>query len=545
MKKMFLSIFLTICALPSISFGQQIISTVAGSGSSGFGGDNGAVTAASIDGPSGIVFDTSGNMYISEWNNHVIRKVTPSGIITTYAGQGGVPGFGGDNGPATAALLNRPIKIFMDSIQNLYIAEYGNNRIRKVNAAGTITTVVGTGSASYNGDGLQATATNIDRPNGVYMTYSGDLIFSDCAHYRIRKVNAAGVVSTIAGTGVAGYSGNGVPATTAMLNLAFGVTADRAGNIYIGDGLNNRVRKISAAGIITTIAGNGTAGSSGDGGLATAALVYNAVDAQVDDSGNVYIADQLNYKVRMINTAGVISTVVGVGTLGFFGDRGPATNAKINQCNDVEIGHDGKIYITDNLNNRIRVVYTCDTNSVTTQPLNDTISATAGGFATFTVTTSAVLPTYQWQQNTGSGFVNLTNVAPYSGVYTPTLSISIADNSLNLANYRCIVLGDSTCSDTSSAAVLRVYGGLSIENTTVSDQPHVYPNPTTGILSVLLPGNTSNVQLTVLNLYGSSVMETVLTAKENTLDMCALPAGVYFFKFVETNNSYSVKVIKQ
>ncbi len=543
MKKTLLSLIFA-CSILSVAKAQQIISTVAGIGTSGFAGDNGAALAASIDGPSGIAFDTLGNMYVSEWNNHVIRKVTPSGIITSYAGMGGVSGYGGDNGPATAALLNRPIKIFMDSAQNLYIAEYGNNRIRKVNAAGVITTVAGTGSATYNGDGIAATTANLDRPNGVYMTHSGELIISDCAHYRIRKVNASGIISTIAGTGVSGYSGNGVPATTAQLDQAFGVTADRLGNIYIGDGLNNRVRKISPAGIITTIAGNGTAGSSGDGGPATAALVYNAVDAQVDDSGNVYIADQLNYKIRKINAAGIISTVAGTGTVGFFGDRGLATNAKINQCNDIEVSKDGKIYITDNNNNRVRVIYSCSAN-VTTQPVNDTISATAGGVATFHVNSSAILPTFQWQKYTGPGYVNLTNTAPYSGVYTSTLSISIADNSLNLALYRCIVFNDSTCADTSTAALLRVYGGVAVENVNATTQPSVYPNPSTGNISISLQGTSGKATLAIYNLYGSAVMEKTLRSKETSLDISDLPPAVYIFKFIEDNNSYSVKVIKQ
>jgi hypothetical protein len=263
----------------------------------------------------------------------------------------------------------------------------------------------------------------------------------------------------------------------------------------------------------------------------------------VDDSGNVYIADQLNYKIRKIDAAGMMSTVAGNGSVGFYGDRGLATNAMINQCNDVEVTKDGKIYITDNNNNRVRVIYNCAAN-VTSQPVNDTISATAGGIATFHVNSSAILPTYQWQKYSGTTFVDLTNTAPYSGVYTSTLSISILDNSLNLAQFRCIVSNDSTCADTSNPATLRVYGGVTVENVNTLNRASIYPNPATGNISISLPDNGPETTLAICNLYGSTLMETVLHSKVTPLDISSLPAGIYILKFIEANNSYSMKVIK-
>jgi len=283
-----------------------IISTVAGNGMIGFGGDGGQATNAQLSSPQAIAFDAADNLYISDESNARVRKVNTAGIITTIAG-GGTNGLG-DGGPATAATIN-PLGITFDAAGNLYIADFNNSRIRKVNTAGIISTVAGTGAFAFNGDGGQATAAALKYPGDVLFDAVGNLLISDTYNQRIRKVNTAGIITTIAGNGTAGYSGNGVQATTAKLNQPMGMAFDAAGNLYIADSFNSRIRKVNSAGTITTVAGTSTYGYSGDGGQATAAKLYNTTGVAVDISScNLYIADFDNYRIRRVSFP-VVATV--------------------------------------------------------------------------------------------------------------------------------------------------------------------------------------------------------------------------------------------
>ena len=215
----------------------------------------------------------------------------------------------------------------VDASGNLYIADTGNNRIRKVSATGIITTVAGNGSAGYSGDGGPATSAQLDGPEGVAVDGSGNLYIADTCNNRIRKVSATGIITTVAGNGSAGYSGDGGPATSAQLSLPAGVAVDGSGNLYIADSGNNRIRKVSATGIITTVAGNGSPGYSGDGGPATSAQLNQPAGVAVDASGNLYIADSSNNRIRKVSATGIITTVAGNGFDGYSGDGGPATSA--------------------------------------------------------------------------------------------------------------------------------------------------------------------------------------------------------------------------
>ena len=335
-----------------------IISTVAGDGARGFGGDGGPATAAQLLSPSGVALDGSGNLYIADRNNNRIRKVDAAGVISTVAGDG-ARGFGGDGGPAAAAQLNIPEGVALDGSGNLYIAEWGN-RIRKVDSAGVISTVAGGGSV---GDGSAATAALLHTPRGVVVDGSGNLYIADTFNHRIRKVDAAGVISTVAGDGTEGFGGDGGPATAARLRYPRGVTPDDAGNLYIADTLNQRIRKVDATGTITTVAGSGgfgfgEGGYSGDGGPATAAQLYYPQGVALDGSGNLYIADTLNDRIRKVDAAGGISTVAGDGARGFGGDGGPATAAQLYIPTDVALDGSGNLYIADWANQRIRKVDT-------------------------------------------------------------------------------------------------------------------------------------------------------------------------------------------
>jgi trimeric autotransporter adhesin len=340
-----------------------IITTVAGNGSFGFSGDGGAATAAGLFSPSGVALDSAGNLYIADWENHRIRKVAAeSGIITTVAGNGS-QGFSGDGGAATAAGLNYPTGVAMDSEGNLYIADYGNNRIRKVAAgSGIITTVAGNDSRGFSGDGGAATAAGLDRPYDVAMDSEGNLYIADTYNNRIRKVAAAnGIITTVAGNGSNGMSsGDSGAATAATLSGPNSVVLDSAGNLYIADYGNHRIRRVAAgSGIITTVAGNGSLGFSGDGGAATAAGLSYPIGVALDSAGNLYIADFSNHRIRKVAAgSGIITTVAGNGSPGFSGDGGAATAAALYWPGDVALDSAGNLYIAEEGNNRIRRVAT-------------------------------------------------------------------------------------------------------------------------------------------------------------------------------------------
>jgi sugar lactone lactonase YvrE len=331
------------------------ITTVAGNGTPGFSGDGGPATNAGLPEPYGVAVDAAGNLYIVDINNHRVRKVSVSGTITTVAGNG-TPGFSGDGGPATNARLAYPTGVAVDAAGNLYIADRLNSRVRKVSTSGTITTVAGDGSAGFSGDGGPATNAQLAGPYGVAVDAAGNLYIADFQNSRVRKVSTSGTITTVAGDGSFGFSGDGGPATNAQLAGPNGVAVDAAGNLYIADINNHRVRKVSTSGTITTVAGNGTPGFSGDGGPATNARLRPPTGVAVDAAGNLYIADIFNQRVRKVSTSGTITTVAGTGIYGFSGDGGPATNARLAYPSGVAVDAAGNLYIADQNNHRVRKV---------------------------------------------------------------------------------------------------------------------------------------------------------------------------------------------
>ena len=340
--------------------GPTGITTLAGNGTQGYSGDGGLATSAKLSAPEGVAVDSSSNIYIADLGNNRIRKVTAStGIITTVAGNGAA-GYSGDGGLATQAELNTPEGVWVDASGNIYIADHTNCRIRKVTVStGKISTVAGNGTCAYSGDGGQATSAEISYPEDVTVDASGNIYIADSGNSRIRKVTVStGIITTVAGDGTGGYAGDGGRATSAELNDPIGVGLDTAGNIYIGDFLNNRIRKVTVStGVITTVAGDGTAGYSGDGGLATSAELHFPGGVEVDPAGNLYIADYGNSRIRKVSALnGDISTIAGNGTAGFAGDGGAAVSAEINIPPALALDAVGNIYIADRGNNRIRVV---------------------------------------------------------------------------------------------------------------------------------------------------------------------------------------------
>ena len=328
-----------------------MISTVAGTGETGSSGDGGPATEAQFYRPSDAAVDGAGNLYIADTLNRRVRRVDPTGTITTVAG----PGDLGDGGPALEARFYSPGGVAVDGAGSVYIADIGNYRVRKVDTSGTITTVAGTGELGFSGDGGPATEAQFHFPGAVALDGAGNVYISDYNDHRIRKVDAMGTITTIAGTGVRGFSGDGGPATEAQLNLPFGVAVDGTGNLYVADRVNHRVRKVDAMGTITTIAGTGDRGFSGDGGPATEAQINRPFGVAVDGAGNLYIVDDGNLRVRKVDTTGTITTVAGTGEYGFSGDGGPATEAQISPSGVAVDGADN-LYIVDGSGSRIRKI---------------------------------------------------------------------------------------------------------------------------------------------------------------------------------------------
>ncbi len=312
-----------------------IITTLAGNGTSGYSGDGGPATGAKLNWPSDVAVDATGNLYIADWNNMVVRKVAANGAITTVAGNG-IQGYSGNGGPATSAEFSGPRGMAVDAAGSLYIADSGNQVIRKVAANGIITTVAGTGTGGYLGDAGPATSAQLSGPCGVALDAAGNLYIADTGNGAIREV-VNGIIATVTGNGIQGYRGDGGPASIGQLNQPPGVAVDAAGNLYIADTYNRRIREV-ANGTITTAAGNETWGIAGDGGPASSSLLGQPAGVAVDAAGSLYIADSWTSQIRKVGANGIIATVAGSGTAGYSGDGDLATSAQLDYPSGVATG---------------------------------------------------------------------------------------------------------------------------------------------------------------------------------------------------------------
>ncbi len=368
------------------------IHTFAGIGSANYHGDNGPAVEAGMNLPAGLAVDAAGSVYVADRGNSVVRKVDAGGIITTVAGTGNA-GYSGDSllkysrgvsrifkgVQATASDLNSPGGVAVDTLGNIYIADTANNRIRMVMASGEILSIAGDGTAGYSGDGGPAESARVNRPEGVAVDSAGNIYVADTGNNRIRMIGPNGVITTVAGTGTAGYSGDWLGAVFAKLDHPVAVAADGRGNVYVADYNNNRVRKFSPSGVITTFAGNGSAGYSGDGGQAASASLDHPAGVAVDGSGEVYITEAYGNRVRKVDAAGIISTFAGNGVAGFSGDGGPAAAAQVNSPAGLAMDASGNVYIADSANNRVRMVegpaYLLPVSTLITPQTGDTIAA--------------------------------------------------------------------------------------------------------------------------------------------------------------------------
>jgi sugar lactone lactonase YvrE len=357
----------------------------------GYAGDGGGATLAKLAGPAGVAVDSSGNLYIATYADNRIRKVDSKNNISTFAGNSGY-GFAGDGGPATSAQLSAPRGIAVDSGGNLYLADRWNNRIRKI-AGGNLTTIAGNGLGSFGGDGGSPANAQLSAPDGVATDKAGNVYISDLLNNRVRMVSPAGVISTIAGNGLSGFSGDGGAATSAQLSQPAGLAVDAAGNLYIADSNNGAIRKVTPGGIISTVAGTGgTFGFSGDGGAATSAKMMAPFAVTLDSQGNLYIADYYGWIRKVTASTGVISTLAGNGTIGYSGDGGAATSAQFYNPLGVAVDSSGNVYVADSNNGAVRMI---QNGIITTIAGNGTLSYAGDGapasFAQFSQITSVAV----------------------------------------------------------------------------------------------------------------------------------------------------------
>jgi hypothetical protein len=605
----------------------QTITTIAGMGGVlGNSGDGGPATAAKLYNPAGIAFDAVGNLYVADFNNTRIRKIDPAGIISTIAG-GYYPGHTGDGGPATDAQLEAPEGLAVDAAGNVYFTD-GRSCIRRVDAStGIITTIAGNWPyMGYYGNGVPATDAFLNYPKAIVVDGSGNIYFSDYNNHKVRKIDPAGIITDYAGNGVAGYGGDGGSALTASIR-AVNLGLDGSGKLYLADEYNYRVRKIDASGIIRTIAGSGAGGYSGDGGPAMSASLYSQA-VTMDNSGDLLIADYS--RIRMVNTFGIINTIAGSVSSGFSGDGGPATAATMYNPWGLATRDCSKLYISDQRNHCIRVVdyndpptfigghlqyLRCCLNdiadsinakmavsddnvadvdmwSILTAPMHGTITAGHGLILSGLVRT----PTgYYYTPTPGYVGADTFKVIAYDCgniVDTTMICVSVDPppvvgaitgvDSVCLGNYITLtdtsmggmwfasnpfasvsaglVLGATVGIDTISYIIYSTCGSdtayhtvvvkscpvlpLGVQAEQISEMLTVVPNPSGGEVSCTLSATLDEeVHLSVTDVTGRKIFETTSQTNKPTMLRIDGPAGVYFLNATTAAGAWSAKVV--
>jgi uncharacterized protein (TIGR03437 family) len=339
------------CYVRKVSGGY--ISTVAGNDFAWGIGDGLPATLAQMNSPAGLTLDAAGDLFVADTGTERVRKVDTQGAITTVAGNGQM-GFGGDGQSATSATLGNPGGVAVDPSGNLYIADTRNNRLRKVLPSGFLLTVAGNGLAALAAENMYALQAPLNQPRSVAVDATGGVYIADTGNHRVLRITPLGTLVTIAGNGSPGWAGDNGNARISQLNAPAGIVFDPRGNLYIADTFNHLIRKVSTAGVITTVAGTGASGFTGDGGPATSATLNFPAGVAVDGAGVIYIADTWNHRIRMIDTAGVIHTIAGSGSPGYKGDGGPALAAQLDYPSGIVVDPTAVVLFSDSFNNRVR-----------------------------------------------------------------------------------------------------------------------------------------------------------------------------------------------
>ncbi len=434
------------------SSGPDIITTVAGNRDSGYTGDGGPATNADLYLPYAVAVDSQGDLFIADFENQVIREVTPNGIISTVAGNGRA-GYSGDGGPATDAELDFPVGVAVDVQGDLFIAD-SDNVIREVTPDGIISTVAGDGTAGDSGDGGPATAAELDGLTGVAVDAQGDLFIADSIDNVIRAVTPNGIITTVAGDRTRGYSGDGGQATAAELFFPEAVAVDAQGDLFIADS-DNVIREVMPNGIITTVAGDGAAGYSGNGGPATAAELDGPTGLAVDAQGDLFIADSNNNVIREVTPNGIITTVAGNGTFGYAGNGEAATAAEFRSPEGVAVDAQGNLFIADIGNSVVRRVglNIAEATSVDVLPATDYwINPNGGDWDTPSNWSTGSVPGPSDVVVIDLGYVTITHSSSTADAVN-SLAIPASDVTLNLSN------GSLALSNSNIAVNLTMSGG--------------------------------------------------------------------------------------
>ncbi len=531
-------ILIIIIFFPVIAIAQTgYIITVAGTGTSGYSGDGGPATSAAVgSGLEGIVFDNVGNYYFTiGGTNEKIRKVTSGGIINTIAGTG-TAGYNGDNIPATSAQLNAPTFIISDKNNNIYFSDVVNNRIRKINTiTGIITTIAGNGTSGYSGDGGPATSCTLKNPSGICFDKIGNLLIADAGNYRIRQVDTNGIIHPYAGNGNNIFSIDGVLADTTSLTNLNGLCIDTVNNLYISEGIE--VFKINpSTKIIYKIAGNGIVGNAGDGGPATSASLGTIRSVAISQSGELFLSDKTGLSViRKIDVAGIIHHVAGTGVGGFNGDGILADTAQLYQPRGITFDLCGNLYLADNGNYRIREVMQPVILTTPTITLSGITNTTVGTIVTVTATVTNAGSSYNIEWFNHSIQFTTTTV-PYvtytKGAGTDTITAKV----VSTATYGCY---DST---TSAGHVITAdpTGITRFSSTTIT----IYPNPANDVIHI--DGVITNAHYSLSTIVGAILQQGFLSKGNNSLPIRSLPVGMYLLEINGNEGERTItKIIKQ
>lgn len=450
-----LLLFIGLLIVPFSQLSSQIIETIAGTGAIGFSGDGGPAIAADFYGPQGIYIDKNGIIFLTDYRNCAVRKITPDGIVTTIAGTGYVD-YTGDGGPATAATFFAPEQIIGDNSGNLYIVDKQNHAIRRIDAAtGIITTIAGTGVPGFSGDGGPAVNARLNSPLGIAIDKTGKIYIADCENHIIRMINKQGIINTIAGMPkTRGYSGDGGPASAARFYKPKDIQFDDAGNLFVNDNFNNVIRKIATTGIITTIVGTGAVSTTGDGGPAINATINFPSGMKTDKAGNLFFSEAGGNVVRKVDlTTGIITRIAGKGSAGYSGDNTPAICAELHKPICLAFDKDENLYIADAGNNVVRKIVQGPGAQIIRQPVNITMCSSEN--ASFAIRSTSFSTSYQWQVDDGTGYQSVTDNMYYEGSKTDSLVIKRPTPGMNNYRFRCIT-GNACVTVTSVEVTLTV-----------------------------------------------------------------------------------------
>lgn len=471
-------------------------------------------TGIGLSRPAGVAFDAAGNLYIAENGNNLIVEVSSVGMISTIAGTG-EQGYAGDNGPATSAVLDSPAGVAVDTTGNIYIADSHNNRIRKV-TSGTITTIAGTGAAGFFGDGGAATSAALNLPTALAVDAAGNLYIADTNNHRIRKISGT-TITTVAGDGDQLYLNDGVAATQTGLDSPSGIAVDAAGNLYIGDTRNQRVRKVTlSSGLISTIAGNGTKSFAGDGGMANAAGLARPRGVATVAEGSIYLVDSDNDRIRNINGAGAISTAAGDGAQGFSGDTGPANSGMLDRPRAVAVSSGGAIAISDTNNQRIRAILNTNINTIAGLGNSGTAALVLSGTSPIITGSGNLRATLLNGASKATGSVTFLDIT--TGV--STLGTASLQNDVATISLAGIAAGTHLFAATYPGDALNpaIASGVFVVVATPAQVPNNFSIAAATATQIVVPGATANYQFTLTpqsGTFGSGV----------TLTVAGLPSG--------------------